>query len=468
MRTEPAHIVVVGGGLAGLSAAIACADAGHRVTLFEGRPRLGGATWSFERNGLVFDNGQHVFLRCCTGYRRFLGRLGTADRAVLQQRLAIPVLRPDPRGGKAWAAWIRRNRLPAPAHLASALVRYRHLSLGDRARVGRAVLALRRLDLDDPGLDSETFASFLSRHGQSGSAIDRFWDLITRPTVNLAAAEASLTLGAKVFRTGLIDHAGAADLGWARVPLRSLHVEPAAALLASLGGKVHLRAKVDAIDLAAGKGPKATTGVVVDGQHVEADAVVVAVPHRAAAQLLPRGGIVNPDRLERLGVSPIVDIHVVYDRKVTDYGVAAGLDTPVQFVFDKTAAAGCDLAAGQVLAVSISGADVEQGERPEVLIERYTDALGKLFPRARSATVVDAVVSREREATFRGVPGTARLRPGPETGFERLYLAGAWTDTGWPATMEGAVLSGTRAATHAVHAVDARAPFVHSDQGVVA
>ena len=149
MRTEPAHIVVVGGGLAGLSAGIACADGGSKVTLFEGRPRLGGATWSFERNGLVFDNGQHVFLRCCAAYRRFLGRLGTADRAVLQHRLAVPVLRPDTQGGEPQVAWLRRSGLPAPAHLVGSLVRYRHLSLAERARVGRAVSALRRLSLDD-------------------------------------------------------------------------------------------------------------------------------------------------------------------------------------------------------------------------------------------------------------------------------------------------------------------------------
>ncbi len=468
MRTEPAHIVVVGGGLAGLSAGIACADGGSKVTLFEGRPRLGGATWSFERNGLVFDNGQHVFLRCCAAYRRFLGRLGTADRAVLQHRLAVPVLRPDTQGGEPQVAWLRRSGLPAPAHLVGSLVRYRHLSLAERARVGRAVSALRRLSLDAPGLDSETFASFLSRQGQSRDAIARLWELITLPTVNLSAAEMSLTLGAKVFRTGLLDRADAADVGWARVPLNALHVDPAAALLGRLGGSVHQRAKVDAIDLAPGTGQRAATGVVVNGEHVDADAVIIAVPHRAAAQLLPEGGFVRPARLEALGTSPIVDVHVVYDRKVTEYEIAAGVDTPVQYVFDRTVAAGLDPAAGQVLAVSISGADAEHGERPEALIERYTGALRDLFPRARSATVVDAVVSREHEATFRGAPGTAGLRPGPETGFERLYLAGAWTDTGWPATMESAVLSGTRAAVHALRVVGATRLSVDLGREVVA
>jgi squalene-associated FAD-dependent desaturase len=467
MRTDQAHIVVVGGGLAGLSAAIACADAGNKVTLYEGRSRLGGATWSFERNGLLFDNGQHVFLRCCGAYRRFLERLGTADRAPLQRRLAIPVLRPDPRGGEPRVAWLRRNALPAPFHLLGSLVRDRHLSLADRARIGRAVLALRRLRLDDPGLDSETFGSFLSRHGQSRQAIDSFWNLVALPTVNLGSDEASLALGARVFRTGLLDRADAADVGWARVPLNALHADPAWALLQRLGVEIHLRSKVEAIDLAPAGGPPAATGVLVGGEHVDADAVILAVPHRAAAGLLPEGGLVSSARLEALGASPIVNVHVVYDRRVSEYPIAAGVDTPVQYVFDKTVASGHDPADGQVLAVSISCADAEHGERPEVLVERYTEALGALFPRARSAKVVDAVVSREHEATFRGVPGTARLRPGPETGIGGLFLAGAWTDTGWPATMEGAVRSGSRAAVHALRAVSMQRPPVDLDRGVV-
>ena len=465
--TRAAGVVVIGGGVAGITAALDCADGGAAVTLVEVRPRLGGAAYSIERDGLALDNGQHVFLRCCTAYRGFLGRLGTADRAILQRRLAIPVLRPDPGGGVSRIGWVRRNSLPAPAHLAFSLARYRHLALGERARVARAVLALRKLSLEDPGLDSETFAAFLVRNGQSRRAIERLWDLITLPAVNLRADEASLTLGAKVFRTGLIDRTDAADVGWARVPLDALHVDPAAALLERLGGSIRRRAKVDAVDVA-DNGPKTITGVVVDGEHVEADAVVLAVPHRVAATILPEGGIVNPARLESLGASPIVDVHVVYDRRVTEYAIAAGVDTPVQFVFDKTTASGQDAASGQVLAVSISCAETEQGERPEALIERYTGALRALLPGARSAEVVDAVVSREHEATFRGVPGTARLRPGPETGFGRLFLAGAWTDTGWPATMEGAVRSGMRAARHALRAVGTTRAPVDLDRGVVA
>lgn len=445
-----ADVVVVGGGLAGLSAALHCQDAGAAVTLLERRPRLGGATWSFERNGLRFDNGQHVYLRCCTAYRRLLERLGTAGHAPLQDRLRLPVLAPSPSGGEPTAAVIQRTGAPAPLHLAGALATYRHLSLADRARLGLAVRALQRLDLSDPALDTETFGAFLARHGQSPAAIDRLWDLIALPTCNVRSADVSLAVAAKVFRTGLLDEADAADLGWARIPLADLHVDPAAAALEAGGATLRRGARVVGIDPPTGRGGAGRLAVVLADDRIEADAVVLAVPHDAAADLLPAGAGIDPARLRRLGTSPIIDVHVVYDRQVTDHEVAAGVGTPVQYVFDRTDAAGLARHDGQCLAVSVSGADAEHGERPELLVERYTAALAALFPAARDAKVVDAVVSREHAATFRALPGTAGLRPGPVTALPGLYLAGAWTATRWPATMEGAVRSGTVAATCAL------------------
>lgn len=450
--TAAPRVVVVGGGLAGLSAAIACADGGSQVTLFEGRPRLGGATWSFERNGLSFDNGQHVYMRCCTAYRRFLDRLGVASDAPLQERLAIPVLKPSADGGAASVSWIRRSSLPSPLHLAASLLTYRHLGRRDRLRLGRAALALKRVALTDTSLDAETFAAFLGRHGQSSAAVAALWDLIALPTVNVRADEASLVLAAKVFKTGLLDDADAADLGWAQVPLARLHAQPAAAQLRRLGAAVHRRAKVTEIRRTGGVGT-AVCGVVVDGELVEADAVILAVAHEAAATLLPAGGLVDPTLLDGLGRSPIVDVHIVYDRRVVDHEVAAAVGSPVQFVFDTTVSSGLDPNDGQVVAVSISGADGEHGERPAVLVDRYVAALAELYPAARGARVVDAVVTREHAATFRGVPGTARLRPRPASGIPGLFLAGSWTDTGWPATMEGAVRSGITAAAAALRAV---------------
>jgi protoporphyrinogen oxidase len=266
--------------------------------------------------------------------------------------------------------------------------------------------------------------------------------------VNVRADEASLALAAKVFKTGLLEESDAADLGWARVPLSKLHGEAAAAVLARSGSAVHRRAKVS--EILTGDVDGHASGVVVDGEVVEADAVVLAVPHDAAAALLPKGVSVVAGDLVELGRSPIVDIHLVYDRRVIEHPVVAAVDSPVQFVFDTTESSGLDPAEGQCVAVSISGADDEHGDRSASLIDRYTAAVAELFPAARQARVLDAVVTREHAATFRGVPGTRRLRPRPESGVAGLHLAGSWTDTGWPATMEGAVRSGVAASAAAL------------------
>ena len=275
------RVVVVGGGLAGITAALECAEVGAAVTLLEARPRLGGATFSVEKEGLWLDNGQHVFLRCCTEYIGLIERLGVADDVVLQPRLQIPVLSP---GGKT--AWLRRNGLPPPLHLAGSLLRFGHLSARDRVRLGPAVLALRRLRLDNPGLDEQTFGTWLDGHGQSAAAVDALWDLITLPTVNLRARDASLALATKVFQTGLLDRADASDVGYARVPLQRLHGDAAERALAAAGVALHAKARVSAL-LPADAGIAVSWGAGT----LDADAVILAVPHEEAVELLPGGAL---------------------------------------------------------------------------------------------------------------------------------------------------------------------------------
>jgi len=431
--------VVVGGGLAGIAAALACADAGVGVTLLEARKWLGGATASFERDGLLIDTGQHVFLRCCTSYRGFLERLGVTGRTRLQPRMEIPVLSP-----RRPPARLRRSALPAPLHLGPALARYPFLSTGDRMRAVRASLALRRLDPRDPSLDERTFLDWLNEHHQSAAAVRYLWDLFALPSLNLPASEASLALAVKVFRTGLLERSDAADIGVPLVPLGELHGAAGQRALEAASVRVELGVKVRQV-LADDRGASA---VALDDGLVEADAVIVAVPNDRVADLLPPGALPDPAEPGRLGLSPIVNVHVLYDRAVTELPFAAAVDSPVQWVFDRTRAAG--LERGQYLAISLSGA-AEVIDRPvEWFRQTYPPALAELFPAARSAAVERFLVTRERGATFRQAPGTAALRPGPVTTVPRLLLAGAWTDTGWPATMEGAVRSGVIAARHAL------------------
>jgi squalene-associated FAD-dependent desaturase len=450
--------VVVGGGLAGISAALTLADAGAAVTLLESKARLGGATWSFRRRGLSFDNGQHVFLRCCTAYLALLDRLGASSSVRLQERLDLPVVAP---GGAR--ARLRRNRLPAPLHLAGSLLRYRHVPLTERLQLGRALLPLRRADLADAGLDGTTFAEFLRRHGQGDAAIERLWDLICIPTVNLPAAEASLTLAATVFQIGLLTDAAASDIGWSGIPLSELHADHAVAALDRAGADVRTSTPVERVE-ATGAGIAVTTAT----GHIDAEAVVVAVPHDVAAKLLA-GAVDEARRWPELGASPIVNVHLVYDRPVIDEEFVAVVDSPLQFVFDRTASSGLGDRSSrgeQCLAVSLSAATAWIAAPADALAAMANAELARLFPAAAAARLLDSVVVRERAATFAGRPGTRRLRPGPVTGVRGLYVAGAWTDTGWPATMEGAVRSGVAAAEAVVGGRHAAA--VHHPEEVLA
>ena len=429
--------IVVGGGLAGITAALDLADAGVGVTLLEVRPRLGGAAYSFERGDLEVDNGQHVFLRCCTDYRALLRRLGVEGDTVLQERLSIPVLAPDGTRGE-----LSRNGLKAPLHLAASLATYAFLTPAERLRAVRVALALSRLDLEDRALDDVSFGDWLEQRGESPAAVDALWNLIALPTLNLPAREASLALAAMVFQTGLLSSSDAGDVGYARVPLSHLHGDAAERALRDAGVEVRTRAR--ARDLA--PGPAGGVTVDSDAGTLEADVAVLAVPHVRAAGLLPEGAV--GERVEELGSSPIVNLHVVYDRRVLDVPFAAGVRTPVQWVFDRTESSG--LGRGQHLAVSLSGAEREMDKTNGELREEFVPALADLLPAARGARVEDFFVVRENAATFRAAPGAGRLRPGPRTRMKGLFLAGAWTDTGWPATMEGAVRSGHAAAVAAL------------------
>jgi squalene-associated FAD-dependent desaturase len=428
------RVAVIGGGLAGLSAALSCADAGLEVELFEARPRLGGATWSTGHRGLEVDNGQHVFLRCCEAYLAFLTRLGVADRVALQPRLSVPVASP----GRP-LAWIRRGRLPAPAHLAGSLLGFHHLPFAARVRAARSARAIGALDPEDPALDEISLGSWLARRGESDAAIDGLWDLLVRATLNLPAREASLALAVKVLRTGFLDRADAGDLGWPTVPLARLHAEPAADALRRAGAAIRLRASVDAIESGAGG-----LALRADGCRIAADALILATGHEAAARLLPAAAGLSPERLAGLGRSPIVNLHLRFDRPVLGLPLLAGFGTPLQWIFDRTRSAG--VSEGQYLVVSLSGADAWQGLSTAELRARSLPAFEALLPAAREARLHDLFATSEPAATFRQTPGTRALRPPARTALPGLFLAGAYTATGWPATMEGAVRSGVRAA----------------------
>jgi squalene-associated FAD-dependent desaturase len=468
------HVVVVGGGLAGITAALDCADAGARVTLLEVRPRLGGAVYSFGRDGLRIDNGQHVFLRCFHAYRALLARLGSELGVELQPRLEIPLARP---GGEVNV--LRRSGLPAPLHLGGTLLRYSPLSLRERLGAVRAAVALGRLDPRAPELDRQTLGSWLAAHGQSPHATAVLWDLIALPALNLPADQASLALAAFVFKRGLLERADAGDIGFHRRPQSEIVGEPAARVLCAAGVDVRLGWRAERVvageggfevwrrgsevgDEGARAGECTTGGVHGDArgsdavgrgeEQLSADAAIVALPRTRAAALIEPLDPATATRALKLRDTPIINLHVVYDRTVCEFPFVGGVESPVQYVFDRSDAGGVD-AGMQYLAVSLSGADEEMGMSVQELRERYLPALADLFPRARTARVERFFATREHAATLRAEPGAGALRPGPHTAVPGLALAGAWTDTGWPATLESAVLSGHAAARCALEAV---------------
>lgn len=426
---------VVGGGLAGIAAALELADAGVAVTVLEVRPRLGGAAYSFQRDELWLDNGQHVFLRCCDEYRELLRRLGTVADTVLQDRLSIPVLMPH-----GHTAWLTRSGLPAPLHLMSALMRYRPLTPRERVAAAIAAGALSKVAPESAEADAQSFGAWLRKHRQSPGAIESLWELISRPTLNLRADETSLSAAAFVFRTGLLESAEAGDIGYARVPLQRVHGDAALEALRRADVEVRLGFRAERVEAEA----DGSLHVYGQGERIPGSAVVLAVPQDRAVGLLPTGALRDAGVLEKLGFSPIVNLHVVFDRPVLSHEFAAAVSSPVQFVFDRTASSG--LERGQCLAVSLSAADAEIDTAAPELESTLRAALAELIPAAGDATVERFVVTRERFATFRAAPGAWRSRPGPRTGIDGLALAGSWTDTGWPATMEGAVRSGRAAA----------------------
>jgi squalene-associated FAD-dependent desaturase len=400
--------VVVGGGLAGLAAALELVDAGHEVTLLEARPTLGGKVQTLpEREGDPEpppDNGQHIALGCFTDYLQFLEQIGSREHT---RRLPLELTVIDERG-----------RTAEIGYGLGPLLRYRHLSVRDRLRIA---LLLARL----PGLaprEVETFGEFLRRHGQTPTAIERFWDVFIRPGLNLRTdevqAEAARFTVLRAMRSGR----AASDLVLPTAPLGQMHGDAAARALERAGARVQTSARVD--DLA----------------ELDADAVVLALPPDEASRLLGESWTFDH--------SPIVSVHLLFDRIVLRRPMAALLGSHAHWLFDRGALTGHEPDRGQYLTVVSSAA-------PELLEIRGRELVdliaGQVTERLGAAEVLWSRVSREPEATIAVRPGLER----PPAARGELALAGAWLAAPWPPTMEGAVRSG-RAAAHMLSEVTTR------------
>ncbi len=419
-----ARVVVIGGGLAGCSAALALAEAGWQVTLCEKRAQLGGRACSFRPPGwdTWVDNSQHVLLRCCTNLLDLYGRLGVADQIDWHARLALRAA--DGQSG-TFAGW----PLPAPGHLAPALFRLPGLSGRDRLAMAWAFTRMILAGRAPAALTEVPFREWLG--GATTARLDSgFWRLMLTSVLNADADRVSAAAALMFFREGLMRHPTAFHLGVPRVSLHGLHHEAMLARLIALGVSVHLRTAATARVL-----DGQLADVVVAGEAQPTEQVVVAVPWWQVAQTVPGTPVVPPEATE-LAAEAIVGVHLRFAQPVLSEPVVGLFGGGVDWVFATDG--------GRRLSVVVSDARDWAGLSSAATAERALAALRRLWPDLPDPLLTAAC--REARATFVPGPGVDRCRPGPVTGVAGVHLAGEWTATGWPSTMEGAVRSGYAAA----------------------
>lgn len=433
--------VVMGGGLAGMAAGVRLAQRGVRVTLIETSRRLGGRASSHEdpASGQMIDNCQHVLLGCCTNLIDLYHRLGVADRIAWTGDLHFY----DKQGHHDVLA---AGDLPAPLHLSLAMLKFRTLNLRQKIEVSRAMLVIMRLgEAGRERIAHLTFTQWLIRHGQSPGTIERYWAVIVVSALNQHPDHAAASVAAQVFQEGFLAHRDAYRMGVSTVPLRQLY-DPATAILESVGGSVRFGESVKSITHEGGR----ITGVVTDEDHTHvAEIYVSALPWDRLDKVIDaelRGADPRLSKLGELRHSPIVGVHLWFDRPVFRGQHMIFVDSPLQWAFNKSGDE--PGAAGHHVHCVVSGADALVDEPGEKIVAMAMRELGEYLPMVRSgeAKLLRGKAVKEKRATFRVDPGVEKIRPATTGAVANLLLAGDWTDTGWPATMEGAVRSGYAAA----------------------
>jgi zeta-carotene desaturase len=426
------RVAVVGGGVAGLSAACALAGAGHNVTLFERKPFLGGRASSYQHPGTgeIVDNCQHVLLGCCTNLIDLYQRIGSENDIAWFDTLTF--ITPD-----AVRSQLKATSLPAPMHSTPSFLAAKFLTPADKLSVSRGLAAMMREPLAD---DGRSFRQWLREHGQTETAIRRFWEPVLVSALNEDLDRCSVRYASLVFRDSFLKSARAGQMGVPRVPLTELYGR-AQGYIESRTGAVRLRTSVERIH---SQGDHVTFALGLDGngETFAADAVIVAVPWMGAAKLLPD----LAPQLNQIQSSPITGIHLWFDREITQLPHAVLLDRTIQWMFNKTRLQPQRTEQGSYLELVVSASKSLVNMQRQDIIDMAVTELADFFPAVREARLLKATVVKELHATYSVLPGADAFRPKQTTPDGRVFLAGDWTDTGWPATMEGAVRSGYLAA----------------------
>jgi len=459
---------VIGGGLAGLSSAVALAETGFRVHLLEKRPHLGGRATSYTLpDGSEVDNCQHVTLGCCTNLSDFYKRVGAADKIRFYDRLYFV----DKEGKRST---IEASWLPPPLHMAPSFVKFGALSLADKRAIASALLEVARAGGKPAGVEGISMLDWLHRTKQTPGAIERYWRVVLVSALDEELARMDARYGIEVFWKAFLGSRKGYRVGIPTVPLAQLY-EGGKLAVEKRGGEVRLRCGVREIRI---EGKRFAGAILDDGSALAADACIAAVPQETLLNLTPKEMAQAGHALEGLSHlenSPITSAHFWFDRPVMSEPFLTLLDHATQWVFNKTlliggagsrngnGAAGANDKNGQYLQLVISASyDLVQRPRQEI-IEMCRKELAEVLPATKSAGLVKATVIKEVNATFSPAPGVDRWRPRQDIGFGNFFLAGDWTSTGWPATMEGAVRSGYLAAEALAAAVGRNDKFLQPD-----
>ncbi len=443
-------MIVIGGGLAGLSSGAALASAGYRVTLIEKRPFLGGRATSYVLpSGEHIDNCQHVTLGCCTNLEDFYRRAGAADKIRYYDELIFA--ESDGRRGT-----IRASSLPVPLHFAPSFAKFRLLKWTDKRAIGRLMMLIARSAGRPPDLQESSvrpnMLDWLRRHGQTEAAIARFWGVVLVSALDEQLDRIDAQYGVDVFWKAFLANRAGYRVGIPSVPLADLY-DGCRVALEDGGGIVRLRTPARELQVVA----NAVVGVAVEsGDALQADYYIAAVPHDILLDLLPGEAVARMpafSNLANLRSSPITGVHFWFDREVMTEPFLALVDAKTQWIFNKTLLYGGRNGApegapatGQYLQLVISASyDLVESTRQEIVDLCLKEVRGVL-PAARTAQLLKSTVVKEVAATFSPEPGCDRWRPEARSPLDGLFLAGDWTATGWPATMEGAVRGGYLAA----------------------